>query len=64
MKQHWFRITFESKIVDDNGTTEFTVKAKNYAEAEKKALSRFNKKETLNCIIVIEKLNKENKHVR
>ena len=48
MKQHWFRITFESKIVNDNGTTEFTVKAKNYAEAEKKALSRFNKKETLN----------------
>ena len=64
MKQHWFRITFESKIVKDNGTTEFTVKAKNYAEAEKKALSRFNKKETLNCIIVIEKVNKENKHVR
>ena len=64
MKQHWFRITFESKIVEDNGTTEFTVKAKNYAEAEKKALSRFNKKETLNCIIVIEKVNKENKHVR
>ena len=64
MKQHWFRITFESKIVDDHGTTEFTLKAKNYADAEKKALSRFNKKETLNCIIVIEKLNKENKHVR
>ena len=64
MKQHWFRITFESKIVDDHGTKEFTVKAKNYADAEKKALSRFNKKETLNCIIVIEKLNKENKHVR
>jgi hypothetical protein len=65
MKQHWFRITFESKSsILDYATTEFTVKAKNYAEAEKKALSQFDKREKHSCIIIIEKIKKENKHVR
>ena len=65
MKSDWFRITFESKSpITDYGSTEFTVKAKNFAEAEKKAVSWFDEEQKYNRIIIIERVNKENKHVR
>jgi hypothetical protein len=65
MKLKDFRITFETKsAITENATTEFTVKAKNYGDAEKKALSKFDKQEKHNCIIIIEKMKKENKNVR
>ena len=65
MKLKDFRITFETKsAITENATTEFTVRAKNYADAEKKALSKFDKKEKHSCIIIIEKMKKENKNVR
>jgi hypothetical protein len=65
MKLKDFRITFESKSsMTEHATTEFTVKAKNYGDAEKKALSQFDKREKHSCIIIIEKIKKENKHVR
>jgi len=55
-----FRITFESKsAITNNAITEFTVKAKNYCDAEKKALARFDKREKHSCIIIIEKIKKE-----
>ena len=55
-----FRITFESKsAITNNAITEFTVKAKNYCDAEKKALARFDKREKHSCIIIIEKMKKE-----
>ena len=55
-----FRITFESKsAITNNAITEFTVKAKNYCDAEKKALARFNKREKHSCIIIIEKIKKK-----
>ena len=57
-----FRITFESKsAITKNAITEFTVRAKNYCDAEKKALTQFDKREKNNCIIVIEKMKKEKK---
>jgi len=57
-----FRITFESKsAITNNAITEFTVKAKNYCDAEKKALAKFNKREKHSCIIIIEKMKKEKK---
>jgi len=60
-----FRITFESKSkITEHATTEFTIRAKNYGDAEKKALSKFDKKEKHSCIIIIEKMKKENKNVR
>jgi hypothetical protein len=59
-----FRITFESRSsIAEHATTEFTVSAKNYGDAEKKALSQFDKREKHSCIIIIEKLKKENKNV-
>ena len=55
-----FRITFESKsAITNNAITEFTVKAKNYCDAEKKALARFDKREKHSCIIIIEKMKKK-----
>ena len=55
-----FRITFESRsAITNNAITEFTVKAKNYCDAEKKALARFDKREKHSCIIIIEKIKKE-----
>jgi hypothetical protein len=57
-----FRITFESRSsLTNNATTEFTVRAKNYCDAEKKALAQFDKREKHSCIIIIEKMRKENK---
>jgi hypothetical protein len=57
-----FRITFENKsAITHNAITEFTVKAKNYCDAEKKALAKFDKKEKHNCIIIIEKMRKGKK---
>jgi len=57
-----FRITFESKIaITKNAITAFTVRAKNYCDAEKKALAQFDKREKRNCIIVIEKMKKVKK---
>jgi hypothetical protein len=57
-----FRITFESKsAITKNAITSFTVRAKNYCDAEKKALTRFDKREKNNCIIIIEKMRKEKK---
>ena len=57
-----FRITFESRsAITDNAITEFTVRAKNYCDAEKKALAQFDKREKRNCIIVIEKMKKVKK---
>ena len=65
MKSDWFRITFESKSpITDYGSTEFTVNSKNFADAEKKALAWFDKEQKYNRIIIIERVNKENKHVR
>jgi hypothetical protein len=55
-----FRITFESRsAITDNATTEFTVRAKNYCDAEKKALTKFDKREKHSCIIIIEKMGKD-----
>ena len=55
-----FRITFESKsAITNNAITEFTVRAKNYCDAEKKTLARFNKREKHSCIIIIEKMKKK-----
>jgi hypothetical protein len=55
-----FRITFESKsAITNNAITEFTVKAKNYCDAEKKALARFDKREKHSCIIIIEKIKRK-----
>ena len=60
MKLKDFRITFETKsAITDNATTEFTVMAKNYCDAEKKALSKFDKREKHSCIIIIEKMGKD-----
>ena len=57
-----FRITFESKSsLAGNAITEFTVSAKNYGDAEKKALAKFDKREKHSCIIIIEKMRKEKK---
>jgi hypothetical protein len=57
-----FRITFESKsAITKNAITAFTVRAKNYCDAEKKALAQFDKREKRNCIIVIEKMKKVKK---
>ena len=57
-----FRITFESRsAITDNATTEFTVMAKNYCDAEKKALAKFDKREKHSCIITIEKMRKGKK---
>ena len=65
MKSNWFRITFESKIsITEYASTEFTINAKNFADAEKKALLLFDKKQKYNRIIVIEIINKANKYVR
>ena len=65
MKLDWFRITFESTSPDTNyGSTEFTVNAKNFADAEKKALSWFDKEQKYNRIIIIERINKDNKYVQ
>ena len=55
-----FRITFETRsAISDNATTEFTVRATNYCDAEKKALSKFDNREKHSCIIIIEKMGKD-----
>jgi hypothetical protein len=60
MKLYNFRVNFETKnSISKNALTSFTVKAKNYGQAEKKALSSFDKKEKMNCLISIEKLKNE-----